>query len=61
MSGAPKEKGGSTENVRRLERKNKSRPHDTSPVNAAGTRATKSEKIKATLKAKAEKFRSQTI
>jgi hypothetical protein len=32
-----------------------------SPVNAAGTRATKSEKIKATLKAKAEKFRSQTI
>jgi hypothetical protein len=31
------------------------------PVNTAGTRATKSEKIKATLKAKAEKFKSQTI
>ena len=30
-------------------------------VNAAGIHATKSEKIKATLKAKAEKFKSQTI
>jgi len=32
-----------------------------SPVGASPTQATKSEKIKATLKAKAEKFRSQTI
>ena len=31
------------------------------PVNTLRTRATKSEKIKATLKAKAEKFKSQTI
>jgi len=30
-------------------------------VNATGTHATKSDKIKATLKAKAEKFKSQTI
>src|SRR6516162_2232690 len=30
-------------------------------VNATGTRATKADKIKATLKAKAEKFKSQTI
>ena len=34
---------------------------EASPVNASTTRATKSEKIKATLKAKAEKFKSQTI
>jgi hypothetical protein len=32
-----------------------------SPVNTPRTHATKSEKIKATLKAKVEKFRSQTI
>ena len=31
------------------------------PVNTPNTRATKPEKIKATLKAKAKKFRSQTI
>jgi hypothetical protein len=31
------------------------------PANASATRATKSEKIKATLKAKAERFKSQTI
>src|SRR5215467_4525239 len=40
---------------------NESLRDQTSLVNAAGTYATKSEKIKATLKAKAEKFRSQTI
>ena len=59
--GPPKGKGGSTENARRLERTNDSVPHETSLVNTYGTHATKSEKIKATLKAKAEKFRSQTI
>jgi len=40
---------------------NESLRDQASLVNAAGTYATKSEKIKATLKAKAEKFRSQTI
>src|SRR5215471_9333564 len=40
---------------------NESLRDQTSLVNTAGTRATKSEKIKATLKAKAEKFKSQTI
>ena len=33
----------------------------TPPANASATRATRSEKIKATLKAKAEEFKSQTI
>src|SRR5262249_61715768 len=42
-------------------RNNESLRDQASLVNAAGTYATKSEKIKATLKAKAEKFRSQTI
>jgi len=57
----PKEKGGSTENARRLKSNQQSLRDQASPVNTAGTRATKSEKIKATLKAKAEKFKSQTI
>ena len=59
--GPAKEKGGSTENTCRLERKNDSVPHEISLVNTYGEHAIKSEKIKATLKAKAEKFRSQTI
>jgi len=61
MSGAPKEKGGSTDNAHRLRSNNKSLRDQASSVNTPGTHATKSEKIKATLKAKAEKFRSQTI
>ena len=40
---------------------NESLRHQGSHVNASGTHATKSAKIKATLKANAEKFRSQTI
>src|SRR6516225_1098870 len=57
----PKEKGGSTDNAHRLRSNNKSLRDQASSVNTPGTHATKSEKIKATLKAKAEKFRSQTI
>ena len=57
----PKEKGGSTKNAHRLESNKESPRHETSPVNTFGRHATKSEKIKATLKAKAEKFKSQTI
>src|SRR5262245_62819702 len=51
-----KKKGGSKQSARRLESNKKSIRHGAGAVNA-----TKSEKIKATLKAKAEKFRSQTI
>jgi hypothetical protein len=40
---------------------NESLRDQASPVNTSATRATKSEKIKATVKAKAEKFKSQTI
>jgi hypothetical protein len=40
---------------------NESLRNQASPINAVGTHATKSEKIKATLRAKAEKFKSQTI
>jgi hypothetical protein len=76
----PKEKGGSTENARRLKSNLPSLTHEDGLVNAYGTagdilkqacasvltqrlllKPTKSEKIKATLKAKAEKFKSQTI
>jgi hypothetical protein len=52
----PKEKGGSNESARRLKSNNESIRDGTRPVNA-----TKSEKIKATLRAKAERFKSQTI
>lgn len=57
----PEEKGGSTENARRLKSNKESIRDEVSPINTSGTHATKSEKIKATLKAKAEKFKSQTI
>jgi hypothetical protein len=57
----PKEKGGSTENAHRLKSNRESISDQASAVNTYGTHATKSEKIKATLKAKAEKFKSQTI
>jgi hypothetical protein len=57
----PKEKGGSTENAHRLKSNRESITDQASPVNTYGTHATKSEKIKATLRAKAEKFKSQTI
>jgi hypothetical protein len=56
----PKKKtGGNADAAHRSN--NESLRDQASLVNATGTRATKSEKIKATLKAKAEKFRSQTI
>jgi hypothetical protein len=56
----PKKKTGG--NADAAQRSNSESLRDqASLVNALGTRATKSEKIKATLKAKAEKFRSQTI
>ena len=56
----PKEKtGGNGDAAHRWN--NESLRDQGSPVNTCGTHATKSEKIKATLKAKAEKFKSQTI
>jgi len=55
------EKGGSNEDARRLKSSKQSLADEASPVNTLGTHATKSEKIKATLKAKAEKLKSQTI
>jgi hypothetical protein len=56
----PIEKGGSNEDAHRLKSSEQSLP-EASPANTSGTHATKSEKIKATLKAKAEKFKSPTI
>jgi hypothetical protein len=56
MSAPVKQKRGSAESPRRLISNNPSIRDGAAPLNA-----TKSEKIKATLKAKAEKFKSQTI
>jgi len=59
MKRAKKKTGGNGDAAHRWN--NESLRDQASPVNAHGTHATKSEKIKATLKAKAEQFRSQTI
>jgi len=60
MKSPKKKTGGNGDAAHRWN--NKSLRDQASPVNArGGTHATKSEKIKTTLKAKAEKFRSQTI
>jgi hypothetical protein len=56
----PKKETGGNGDAAHEPNKQSLRP-GTSPVNTCGTRATKLEKIKATLKAKAEKFKSQTI
>ena len=57
----PRSETGGTASAARLESNPKSLHDQASPINTSGTHATKSEKIKATLKAKAEKFKSQTI
>jgi len=56
----PKKKTGANDDAAHRSN-NESLRDQASPVNTLGTHATKSEKIRATLKAKAEKFRSQTI
>ena len=57
----PRSETGGTASAARLKSDTKSLRDQASPINTSGTHATKSEKIKATLKAKAEKFKSQTI
>src|SRR5262252_9244635 len=59
MKSPKKKTGGNGDAAHRSNRE--SLRDQASPVNTSSTRATKSEKIKATLKAKAEKFKSQTI
>ena len=56
----PKKKMGGNDNAAHGWN-NESLTDQASPMNAVATHATKSEKIKATLRAKAEKFKSQTI
>ena len=59
MKRSKKKTGGNGDAAQRWN--NELLANQTSPVNTPRTQATKSEKIKATLKAKAEKFKSQTI
>ena len=59
MKRSKKKTGGNGDAAQRWN--NELLANQTSPVNTPRTQATNSEKIKATLKAKAEKFKSQTI